>query len=29
LLIRITADGKRAIGRFVNRQFEVVKAVKR
>jgi hypothetical protein len=29
LLIRITADGKRAIGRFVTRQFEVVKAVKR
>jgi hypothetical protein len=29
LLIRITADGKRTTGRFVNRQFEVVKAAKR
>jgi hypothetical protein len=29
LLVRITADGKRSIGRFVNRQFEVVKAAKR
>lgn len=29
LLVRITADGKRSTGRFVNRQFEVVKAAKR
>jgi hypothetical protein len=29
LLIRITADGKRSTGRFVNRQFEVIKAAKR
>jgi hypothetical protein len=29
LLVRITADGKRSIGRFVNRQFEVTKAPKR
>lgn len=29
LLLRITADGKCSIGRFVNRQFEVVKAAKR
>jgi hypothetical protein len=28
LLIRITADGKRSTGRFVNRKFEVVKASK-
>jgi len=25
LLIRITADGKRTVGRFVNRQFQAVK----
>lgn len=24
LLVRITADGKRSVGRFVNRRFEVV-----
>ena len=29
LLVRITADGKRSIGRFVNRQCEVTKAAKR
>jgi hypothetical protein len=29
LLVRITADGKRALGRFVNRQFQAVKAAKR
>ena len=29
LLVRITADGKRSIGRFVNRRFEVVKTTKR
>lgn len=29
LLIRITADGKRSTGRFVNRQFEVIQAAKR
>lgn len=29
LLIRTTADGTRSTGRFVNRQFEVVKAAKR
>lgn len=29
LLIRITADGKRSTGRFVNRQFEIVKTSKR
>jgi len=29
LLIRITADGKRSTGRFVNRRFEVIKAAKR
>jgi hypothetical protein len=29
LLIRITADGKRSKGRFVNRQFEVIQAAKR
>ena len=29
LLVRITADGKRNIGRFVNRRFEVVKTAKR
>lgn len=29
LLIRITADGKRSTGRFVNRKFEVLKASKR
>ena len=28
LLVRITADGKRSTGRFVNRQFEVVKGAK-
>jgi hypothetical protein len=27
--VRITADGKRSTGRFVNRQFEMVKAAKR
>ena len=29
LLVRITADGKRTLGRFVNRQFQPVKAAKR
>jgi hypothetical protein len=29
LLVRITADGKRSTGRFVNRQFEVAKTGKR
>lgn len=29
LLVRTTADGKRTVGRFVNRQFQVVKASKR
>ena len=29
LLVRITADGKRTRGRFVNRQFQAVKATKR
>ena len=29
LLVRITADGKRSIGRFVNRRFAIVKAAKR
>ena len=29
LLVRITADGKRSTGRFVNRQFVVAKAAKR
>jgi hypothetical protein len=29
LLVRIAADGKRSTGRFVNRQFEMVKAAKR
>jgi ParD-like antitoxin of type II bacterial toxin-antitoxin system len=29
LLIRTTADGKRSTGRFVNRQFEVIKGAKR
>ena len=29
LLTRITADGKRTLGRFVNRQFQAVKAAKR
>ena len=29
LIIRTTADGKRSTGRFVNRQFKVVKASKR
>jgi hypothetical protein len=29
LLIRITAEGKRTRGRFVNRQFQTVKAAKR
>ena len=29
LLMRITADGKRTLGRFVNRQFQAVKAAKR
>ena len=29
LLVRITADGKRSTGRFVNRKFEVVKTAKR
>jgi len=28
LLIRIEADGKRTVGRFVNRQFQTVKAGK-
>jgi hypothetical protein len=26
LLVRIEADGKRAVGRFVNREFQIVKA---
>lgn len=29
LLVRITADGKRSTGRFVNRQFEVTKVAER
>ena len=29
LLVRIEANGKRAIGRFVNREFQVVKKAKR
>ena len=29
LLIRITADGKRTLGRFVHRQFQPLKAAKR
>ena len=29
LLIRITADGKRAVGRFVNRRFQTVKATRK
>jgi hypothetical protein len=29
LLVRISADGTRSLGRFVNRQFEVTKAAKR
>lgn len=29
LLIRTTADGKRTMGRFVNRQFQAVKTSKR
>jgi hypothetical protein len=29
LLVRIDADGKRTVGRFVNRQFQVVKKAKR
>ncbi len=29
LLVRTTADGKRTLGRFVNRQFQRVKAPKR
>jgi hypothetical protein len=29
LLIKITADGKRTLGRFVNRQFQPVKKPKR
>ena len=29
LLIRISADGKRTLGRFVNRQFQAVKPPKR
>lgn len=29
LLIRISADGKRSLGRFVNRQFQPVKPAKR
>ena len=29
LLIRLTADGKRTVGRFVNRRFQAVKAAKR
>ena len=29
LLIRISADGKRTLGRFVNRQFQAVKPSKR
>jgi hypothetical protein len=29
LLVRIEADGKRTVGRFVNREFQSVKKVKR
>ena len=29
LLVRIDSDGKRMVGRFVNRQFQVVKKAKR
>ena len=29
LLIRITADGKRTVGRFVNRKFQAVKAARK
>jgi hypothetical protein len=29
LLIRIEADGKRSLGRFVNREFQIVRRVKR
>jgi hypothetical protein len=29
LLVRITADGKRTLGRFVHRQFQPVKVAKR
>ncbi|HNQ90911.1 MAG TPA: hypothetical protein PKM73_20035 [Verrucomicrobiota bacterium] len=29
LLVRISADGERTLGRFVNRQFQTVKASKR
>lgn len=29
LLVRISADGKRAVGRFVNRQFQVLKVARK
>ena len=29
LLVRITGDGKRTLGRFINRQFQPVKVAKR
>ena len=29
MLVRTTADGKRTLGRFVNRRFQAVKAAKR
>jgi hypothetical protein len=29
LLVRISEDGKRTVGRFVNRQFQAVKSTKR
>lgn len=29
LLVRIDANGKRTLGRFVNREFQVVKGIKR
>lgn len=29
LLVRIDANGKRTVGRFVNREFQVVKGIKR
>jgi hypothetical protein len=29
LLIRTTADGKRSVGRFVNRRFQIVKAARK
>jgi hypothetical protein len=29
MLVRITADGKRSVGRFVNRKFQVLKGVRK